>query len=403
MLAAQQITQQYIADITKNIKNPAEKLIERVEYLADKARVIWVQVPDHQNAFTIFETLNDRGLDLAITDLLKNYLFHRAQDRISEVQERWVEMFATIETAANEETVKEYIRHHWSSQNGLTRERQLYRSIKESITNKGRAFEYAENLRAEAQIFAAIRNNNQEFWSTYGTSSRQHIYTITDILGMERITPLLLAVLALFPKKEVEKSLRMVVAWGVRILVAGAVAGALEQKYSDTAVKIRKRAVKTAKQLFSEMKDVIPGDSEFGKEFSSARVSKAYLARYYLNVLERQAKGEKEPELVPNSNEAQVNLEHVLPQNPAPGSWPAFDEDARAAYTYRLGNLALMKVSENSESGAEEFADKKKRYAKSEFQLTKEISSSSAWTDAEIEKRQQEMAGLAVAAWPHKP
>lgn len=403
MLAAQQITKEYLSDITKNINNPSEKLIERVEYLADKARVIWVQVPDHQNAFTIFETLNDRGLDLAITDLLKNYLFHRSQDRIGEVQERWVEMFATVETAANEETVKDYIRHHWSSHNGLTRERQLYKSIKESVTNKNRAFEYVENLRSEAQVFAAIRNNNQQFWTAYGTASRQHIYTITDTLGMERITPLLLAVLAIFPKKEVEKSLRMIVAWGVRLLIAGGVAGALEQKYSDTAVKIRKGAVKTAKQLFSEMKDVIPGDSEFRKEFSSARVSKAYLARYYLNVLEHQASGEEEPELVPNANEAQVNLEHVLPQSPTAGTWAAFNEDARAEYTHRLGNLALMKLSENAESGNEQFAEKKKRYAKSNFQLTKEVATFNTWTDAEIEKRQQGMGTLAVAAWPHKP
>src|SRR5262249_43486503 len=84
LLEAQQIARQYLLDITKNINNPEERLFDRITYLASKTRVIWVQVPDHQNAFTIFETLNDRGLDLAITDLLKNYLFHKAQDRIGE-------------------------------------------------------------------------------------------------------------------------------------------------------------------------------------------------------------------------------------------------------------------------------------------------------------------------------
>jgi len=127
------------------------------------------------------------------------------------------------------------------------------------------------------------------------------------------------------------------------------------------------------------------------------------LARYYLNVLEKQKGGEKEPELVPNANEAEVNLEHVLPQNPSAATWVAFDEDARSAFTHRLGNLALMKVSSNSESGTEEFPEKKKRYAKSGFLLTKIIGSYSAWTGKEIEDRQSQLAALALGAWPQKP
>jgi uncharacterized protein with ParB-like and HNH nuclease domain len=402
LLDAQRITREYLLDITKNINNPDDKLFDRINYLADKTRVIWVQVPDHQNAFTIFETLNDRGLDLAITDLLKNYLFHKAQDRIGEVQQRWVEMFTMVETAANEETVKDYIRHLWSSHHGLTRERELYKKIKDTITTKSLAFEYSGDLLTEAKLFSAIRNNNHEFWTGYGTATRQHVDTITDLLGMERITPLLLAILASFTQKEIEKSLRMIVGWGVRLIVAGGVAGALERKYSDTAVKIRQSAVTTSKQLLSEMKDVIPGDADFEKAFATAKVSKALLARYYLHVLERQELGQKEPELVPNTNEAEVNLEHVLPQNPSPGSWVGFDADARVAHTYRIGNLALMKVSDNAESGTEEFAEKKKRYLKSSFTLTKMIAASAEWTPSGIDSRQNKLAALAVKAWPQK-
>ncbi|HEY6767273.1 MAG TPA: HNH endonuclease family protein [Candidatus Sulfotelmatobacter sp.] len=151
------------------------------------------------------------------------------------------------------------------------------------------------------------------------------------------------------------------------------------------------------------MKDVIPGDAEFEKEFANAKISKAYLARYYLNVLEKQKAGEKEPELVPNANEAEVNLEHVLPQNPSSGTWAAFDEDARSAFTHRLGNLALMKVSDNTQSGTEEFSDKKQRYAKSNFVLTKMIADYTDWTSKEIEDRQRQLATLALAAWPQKP
>jgi hypothetical protein len=387
--------------ITKGLKNPEDHLHERLRFVTDQTKIILVQVPDHQNAFTIFETLNDRGLDLAIADLLKNFLFHKSGDRIDEVQQRWIEMFATIEGVAGEKSVKDYIRHHWSSKHGLTRERELYQKIKETITTKAAAFDYAVALNDDARLFAAIRNNNHEFWTGYGSSTRQHIWTI-DLLGMERITPLLLAILAHFGKKELQKSLRMIVCWGVRLLVAGGVAGALERIYSEVAVKIRKGALKSASELLKELKEQIPGDTEFEKAFATAKVSTAPLARYYLQVLEREAAGEKEPEFVPNPNESEINLEHVLPQNPSAGTWAQFDTEARQAYTNRLGNLALLKLSENSGSGNEEFPDKKKNFAKSSLKFTNQIAKYADWTITTIDQRQVDLAKVARTAWPLK-
>jgi hypothetical protein len=53
----------------------ADILIELVLFLKERAQVIALTVPSDENAFVLFETLNDRGLDLALSDLLKNYLF----------------------------------------------------------------------------------------------------------------------------------------------------------------------------------------------------------------------------------------------------------------------------------------------------------------------------------------
>ena len=46
-------------------------LIDWLEYMSKQARVIRIQVPDDANAYRIFETLNDRGLKLALSDLLR--------------------------------------------------------------------------------------------------------------------------------------------------------------------------------------------------------------------------------------------------------------------------------------------------------------------------------------------
>ncbi len=97
---AQRIASDCVSQIASGSSQADQRLREWVEFLEKRALVIWVAVPDDLNAFTIFETLNDRGLDLAITDLLKNYLFRRGDNRIDEVQHRWVSMFSTISSVA---------------------------------------------------------------------------------------------------------------------------------------------------------------------------------------------------------------------------------------------------------------------------------------------------------------
>jgi len=46
-----------------------------VDFIQKSLQIIIVKVSDDVNAFTIFETLNDRGLVLSQADLIKNYLF----------------------------------------------------------------------------------------------------------------------------------------------------------------------------------------------------------------------------------------------------------------------------------------------------------------------------------------
>lgn len=403
ILEASQSARSYLAKITSGINKPEQLLHERIKYLFNRTLVILVRVPNQQNAFTIFETLNDRGLDLAITDLLKNFLFHRSQDRINEVQHKWLEMLTTIETSVDEESVKDYLRHQWSSEHGLTRERELFQKIKDSVTTKKLAVEYAEKLRAEAELYAAIHNQSHEFWKGYASSDKQHIYVITELLGLEqRITPLLLSILSRLPKKEISLSLKMIVGWGVRILVAHSVAGQLEKKYSEAAVKIRQGAITTAKGLFAEMQEAIPSDLEFEKAFGDAKVSKSILARYYLRALEKAAKGESQPELVANPDESEVNLEHVLPQNRAAGTWKNFSDEQHEDYRFRLGNLALMKQSENGNIGAEEFAVKRAKYQKSALTLTSIVGAETTWGAAQIDARQKVLAKHALTVWPAK-
>jgi hypothetical protein len=166
-------------------------------------------------------------------------------------------------------------------------------------------------------------------------------------------------------------------------------------------VRIRKGEIKTTQELLSELSAIVPSDNDFKEAMSLARVPKANLARYYLLALQRGKSGEAEPEFVPNSNEEQVNLEHVLPKRASAADWGGeFNADERRDYVHRLGNLSLLQKGPNGRIGNKPFGVKKPILAKSAFTLTAEIGAEANWTKDTITERQKRLAELAVTVWP---
>jgi len=125
------------------------------------------------------------------------------------------------------------------------------------------------------------------------------------------------------------------------------------------------------------------------------------IAKYYLRVLERQASGESQPELIPNTDPGELTLEHVLPDR-TDGNWPQFSEEDKRAYLNRIGNMVLLAQKMNSALRSAPFQEKKKIYAPSRLLLTARVAKFKEWTKKEIEERQRELAGLAVKAWSIK-
>ena len=75
LIDAAKIMFSHMENLCAKSKDAEEELHAWLDYLETNLKVIIVTAPDDSNAFVIFETLNDRGLELAISDLLKNYLF----------------------------------------------------------------------------------------------------------------------------------------------------------------------------------------------------------------------------------------------------------------------------------------------------------------------------------------
>lgn len=379
-----------------------DRLLGWLDFVDGAASVITVEVPTEADAFVAFETLNTRGAELTIGDLLKNYLFMRAGSRLDTVKTSWVSTLTGLDISAENEVFVNFLRHHWSSKHGAVRERDLYRSIREHITTSTQAVSYSKEMVDAARYYAALASPTHDYWSEQGfTTTTHHNVETLNRLELEQNRPLLLAVMQHFTKKEMKKTLHAIVNWSVRGIVVGGIGGGrTERAYCDAAVKVRAGKIKTTAALLKELSPIVPDDRTFKEAFVSTRQTKSRISRYLLLALERAERGEKEPELVPNENEDEVNLEHILPRNAKKAEWPSFTPEEVPVWAQRIGNHCLLKKSENAAIGNKPWKDKKPVLSSSSLKLTKLAGRRANWTSKEISSRQEKLADLAVKAWP---
>lgn len=384
-------------------KNRSEALDGWVHYLETSAEVILAKCPDEENAFLMFETINDRGAELSQADLLKNYLFSQTPTKIHDAFDKWEKMKGTLELLGDDQKLMlTYLRHETISVYGYTIEREVFHTLRAKIRGKLPASEFLDKLADDAQNYVAIHTPSHAKWNEYPPSIRECVRTLS-ILPVTPLRPLMLSVARRFGAKQADLVFRNFVSWSVRLLIAGgARSGGVEQAIAEQAKEVSDGRVDTAAKLTQALRDVIPADAEFEGAFAIARVSSGALARYYLRSLELRRKGHPEPEWIPNEDTV-INLEHIYPQNPdAAVSWTEFDTDIGPAYCRRLGNLVLLQASKNSDIGNADFKSKKATLAGSSYYLTAEVAENKTWSPKAIEARQHRLAKLAVKTWPLK-
>jgi hypothetical protein len=375
-----------------------EALEKWVDFLEHSARVIWVLVPDESSAYVIFETMNDRGLELSATDLIKNYLFGKAgNNRIEQVKQNWFSMTGALETIAEEEIIRTFVRQYWISRHGVVRSQDLFDALKSRVRTDSDAAALSAEMSNAAARYVALLNPTHSLWNDYSSEAKRAIETL-DVLDVKQTRPLLLAALENFDNKEMAKLLTNIVSWAVRLLISGKQgSGPLETLYGTTAQEITSGKLKNASDVSQKMLKEIPTNAQFENDFAVANVSKSSLARYYLRAMERQIRNDKEPYLVPSA-ELTITLEHIMPEQLS-ADWSISPEDHEDNVS-KIGNLVLLKAGFNSKLKSKGFKDKKSFLAESDLKLTTMAAKYDKWGRDEIQGRQQELAKIAVKTWP---
>ncbi len=107
--------------------------------------MILLKVPTVANAYKMFETLNDRGLKTSQADLVKNYLFGQADDRLAEVQQKWARMKSSLESLDEDDITVTFLRQAMIAIRGHLKESDVYEKVQERVKRAAvcRAVPYA--------------------------------------------------------------------------------------------------------------------------------------------------------------------------------------------------------------------------------------------------------------------
>jgi hypothetical protein len=386
-----------IAD-NPTLQNQGVALAELLsETLARQLLFILITVEDELNAYTVFETLNARGLELSSTDLLKNYLFSRVKVTadLSALQRRWRRLVATV----RQEKFPEFLRYHLLCTYPQVRQQRLFKLIRDQVKNSADVFNLLAALETRAELFAALFDVEHEYWID-NLAARPFIREL-NLFRVRQMTPLLFAAWGKFSPENFTRLLRMVSVISFRYsVISGLNPNELESVYHFAARAVLAGQAQTPAALFEYLRPIYVDDGKFIQDFAGKELQTAgqrrRLVKYILCKIESASTNR-----VVDYEADPATVEHILPENPD-SAWDAsFPRERQEAMTYRLGNLTLLEANRNRAVGNLPYAEKLDAYGSSIYALSREVAEQFPleWTPVTVQARQRTLAQRAAQIW----
>lgn len=399
----EKVTQHNAAKGTKS----DEFLVPLIDTLRTKLKLIAIPVASNEDANLFFESLNARGKELAISDLVKNRLYFEAKNQVNRAEQLWDKM----EKHLGSRPLPEFIRHYWIAKQlekdgPNVREKHLYRKVATVVKDsQSKALTLLKDLSKSAPDYSRI--SDYSLWPEDPAYDESFSDTLDDLrlFRTTQMSPLLLNAIQQFSSaKDIAKTFRVVANFAFRYFIIGNQSpGNLERVYANIAYEIRNSTYKSSKDVADALRGVNT-DPTFRANFEIASLEGKRIARYTLakinNHLTRQASASG-GELITNPDGKQANLEHVFPES-NPASWHgAFSSTVKPSdYVYRIGNLTILKAKINREQADKSFKEKRAiGLDDSPLKINEVFRGLSKWGDREIDQRQQALAKAALEVW----
>lgn len=388
------------------------KVMPFLDAFKERIELIYVETGEESDAYVIFEALNARGRELAISDLLKNFLFQHSGGHLGMVQSNWENMLAEL----GKEKPSTFVRHYWNSFMTFAREKELYRAIRRAVaTNEITPHDISDNLKYLAPYYSAVSSPDDDgslFEDKKIKNSLQHL----SIMKTSSFTPIVLAMLlSTYNNDQISRVLAAIETLAFRnFMVANRVANKYETLFAEIATELSlsrnpSRRASGSEDFIREencvnaiekIKENTLGDEEFSDLFAYYKPSNNKMARMLLKEYNAYKYPPTDEVLLTDDNYS-LHVEHIMPKTLSEEWHQTISKDDHETFVGYIGNLTLLGASINIPAGNNTFQEKKDRfYSRSMIDITrKELCEYTEWGVEEIKDRQKKIAEAVINIW----
>jgi len=380
--------------------------------------ILRINALEEANAFLLFDTLNNRGLDLTQGDLIKNYVFQAAGEQNlsspSQGTQNLLSKWDSIVDKVGLDRLDNFLRYFliMETQAKVQRE-EISKIVKDRYKTQVDIQKFLEDLANNADNFALIDRSDQ-----FSGKYKDELNSIfSDLADLKQSTQaiILLSAMRKFRQYDLKsdydslmKICRAVEIFSFRARICTKNAQDIENLWKDCSVTLGSSQLESHEivdLVIKKLSDESPSDVEFESNLSSYSFKESRFARYALSKFEHHRKANDAWILAGSSK---LDVEHVAPKAPDENfNWRI---QMKGDLIYRnvitlLGNQVLLQIPLNRKVKNKEFSSKKKEYAKQSEKLlflAREVSKSNIWNQSEVVNRSKNLAHEALKIWNWK-
>jgi hypothetical protein len=378
---------------TKTSKEQYQILCSLREALTKGMSLVDIVVNNEEDAFDIFETLNDRGLRLSVPDLVLNLLLKRcAEAKAREsVRQTWN---STIQQMGRRD-VSRFLRHLWLSKFGDLKAKGLYAEIKGHLISRSiTSIDFAQSCSEACEDYLVLL----EVHKSLPKEAIPDIDGLVRYLNVQNCLPLLLAARQCLNDSDFTKLVRATTSLYIRhTLIGNQNPLQLETTFYDTAREIRAQrdskvsSSKTLQAAKAKLVAINPSDALVTEKFGELTLSRSEASWFMVQLANALQSSTKEIGM------DKANVEHIFPQN-AGKEWS--NRTSLEPFIWHVGNLTVLGKKLNAKAQNKCFTEKRRdHYSKSDIVMTKNILSESKWDVAAIQRRAKALSATAIGLW----
>lgn len=371
-------------------------------------KVIKIELDNEDDAYIIFETLNTRGQDLALSDLIKNNigsLVAKSGD-VDVFKVLWKEITDNVANCGAAAKIDTFFVHSWSSRFTPVTKQRAFKVIKDRISDsiksagEDRAREIGlSHLRAfseDANCYLSIQVPVDN-WARFQYKVRDSLASLR-LFNVEQQTAYVLSLVRAYREKKISyKTLRKgLVAvenfhFQFNAVTSSRSSGSIASMYARAAKNVHdsldsNTAGSVIRDLTNELKQRRPSKDEFVVGFRLIKYNTLNRGNAFLKyVLRKFAENEG---LTFDADTERLTIEHVFPRSAIGELWTENNVDS-------IGNLILLSETRNRLVADKSFADKKKLFAEWKASVPLSVMKCDIWVTEDSDNRSTDMAKLA--------